>query len=227
MATRGTLRTHLRRRLQEPTASNWSDATLNDYLNIGYQVAQEEVEVIDPERFLYVDTANVVKDQAFYAMPSNSKAPRRLRYKSSSGGDLMDIPERKLSDLLPVDFQTTRGRTDSSPVWARHGRYILIDPAPSQNVTDGLELTYVPALVMSSDADVPEVDLNLQYAIVLVAHLIALADTDNVEAVQTVRDELAMFVQRMPRHYETTHALRGGRTIAPADRLKYSAEDVV
>lgn len=226
MATRGSMRTHLRRRLQEVSPAQWSDSALNDYLNVALQWVQQEVEAIDPEAVLYVDTADLVKGQAEYALPTNCKTPRRVRVKLDSGGDYVDIEERPLQETFG-DWYTNMGTTNrpaSMTVWALQGRFIKLDPTPGQSVTDGLELTYVPALTMGDDADVPEIDVDLHYGIVLMAQVIALADVDDSSARESALKEYALFAGRLQRHYYRSLAQQGGPTIRPSPRLKLGGD---
>ena len=198
MATRAQLRAWLRRRLQETTPAQWTDSTLNSYLNEGLYFMQQEIEKIEPEAFVYVDTANTVADQDLYAMPTNMKSDLELEYKAASSSEYATVPKR--------DRRFTRENTTGLVYYAHQGRYFLIRPVPSNSVSAGLRLTYVPILTMGSDSDVPILNIDLHMGIVLAAQLTALGDVDESTGKEAVRTELAQMILRIPLHYQKTSA---------------------
>lgn len=224
MANRAELRTHLRRRLQELTPAQWSDATLNDYLNLGYQMMQEEIETLYPEAFLYIDTTDVVAAQRAYAPPLNMKSPRRFRLKMGAGEEYTDLSESDLDLLYPNDYEKQTNRSSHTPLWALEGQYFVIDPTPSASIADGIELTYVPTLMMGDDSDVPEMPANVHIGIIVGAQYHALSDTANAVDKEATTQEMNRIIARLPRHFKRTLARRGGEQISVPQRIKFGSD---
>jgi len=203
MATRTILRNMLTRRLQDSGNAQWSEATLNLYLNMGLQYMEKEILKLDPMAFIYEDTANITTDVSHYPMPSNSMFEVGVYNRGTSTGAWNWL------DYIELPWIQAGGSTnwDSNPFskgYARSGRYLVIYPTPTASVTTGLKLEYVPWLTMGADADVPEIDVGLQEGIVFRAEEIALGDTAQ-EAVKA-KEDLAQVITAIPLYYRR----RGG-----------------
>jgi hypothetical protein len=203
MATRTQLKDMLKRRLQDSGNAQWSDDTLNLYLNFGYQYMEKEILKVDPMAFIYEDTANIVAGTAYYPMPSNAMWEVGVYTKSTSDGEYewMDYIE------LPWIQAGSSPNWESNPFsrgYSRAGRYLVLFPEPTANITNGIALEYVPWLTMGADTDVPEIDPGLQEGIVFRAEEIALGDTAQ-EAVKAEKD-LAQVITSIPAYYRR----RGG-----------------
>lgn len=204
MATRATIREHLRRRLQEVVPAKWSDAALNVYINQAYQYTQGVVQMVEPLAFgHYEDAIETVQNQRLYPLPVNNLTPIRLQIRETTDGAYKDIGFVWFEDSLPpVDFSTTQ-RDVPGRVWGLQGTYLFLDPPWGKpNIAEGLRLTYVPALVMGSDSDVPETPQNTHFMIVLLAHLCALADTArHSDERKAVAAEVALEVRHFLSHW--------------------------
>jgi hypothetical protein len=193
----------LRRQLQEVTAAKWTDATLNLYLNLGLQFVQRRIMAINPEFVIYTDYTNVVSAQASYPKPIGTKFECNLYYKSSSTATsytklsripYLDIAEFLHANVSPVNLESA---------YAIKGRFIVIWPTPTSNVTDGLKLEYVPTLSMGADADVPyDIVTDLHEAIVYRAGMIALRDTDEPGDLFSI--ELKAALEDLPVYYRVS-----------------------
>lgn len=213
MATRAQMREWLRRRLNETTADQWSDSALNDYLNQGLVMVQDEIEKVDDEAFVYEDVANTVVAQQKYPFPTNMKKVLKLEYKASSSADYVELDQisswRKIED--PDINQATL-------VYAMYGRYLYIKPEPTVAVTQGLRLTYVPVLAMGSDSDVPDVVSDLHIAIVLFAQLVAFGDSSGATARTEVKEDLLYHLNRIATTYGRNSG--GAEQFTVADHVK-------
>ena len=136
MATRTQLRTWLRRRLQETTAAQWTDATLNDYINEGYREVGDAIKAVDPEWLVYQDSHNIVVDQYLYKVPTNMDSLIELWYRSSNTAEYSRLDWRRRRSM--------ETDTSSSQVsYSVKGKYIQISPTPAPAVTKGLRRDYV------------------------------------------------------------------------------------
>lgn len=204
MATRASIREHLRRRLQEITPAKWSDATLNIYINQGYQYTQGVVQLVEPLAFgHYEDAIDMEANKRLYPLPVNCLTPVRLQMKTTATGQYKDIDFVWYEDLLPVVGTTSTQRDSSEPVWGLEGVYLFLDPEwGGTTITEGLRLTYVPALAMGSDSDVPETPQNTHFMIVLFSHLCALADVArDSDDRKAVAEEAALEVRHFLSHW--------------------------
>lgn len=171
--TRGQMRTMLRRRLQEVTAAQWTDATLNTYLGLGLYYMEGVVLKIDPEAFIYTDTQDSVVSQSDYPIPANFMYEVGV-YRLVSG-------EYIWMDKIPMTNIRRNTSTEyTNPYdtgYGRRGRYIVVYPTPSVATGDYLKVEYVPWLSMGDDDDVPDLSIGLHEGIVYRAEMIALGDT--------------------------------------------------
>ena len=213
MATRAQLRTILQRRLQDTGQAQWATASLDVYLNFGLTYMQKEIMKVDPMAFIYEDTANLVSGTAYYPMPSNSMFEVGVYIRETAGG------EYKWLDYIELPWIQAGGSAnwDTNPFpagYSRAGRYLVIHPEPTSNITAGIKMEYVPWLTMGADSDVPEIDVGLQEGIIFRAEEIALGDTAQ-EAVKA-KEDLAQVIVNIPLFYRR----RGGQQrISPNSTL--------
>lgn len=187
----------LQRRLQDSGNAQWSDDTLNAYLNYGLTFMQKEIMKLDPMAFLYSDTANLTAT-SYYPMPANSMFEVGVYTRSTPTGTW------RWEDFIELPWIQAGGSDnwDANPYshgYSRWGRYLYIYPTPVVAVTSGLRLEYVPWLTMGADADQPEIDTGLQEGIVFRAEEIALGDTAQ-EAVKA-KEDLAQVLVSLPMYY--------------------------
>ena len=213
MSTRSQLKSMLQRRLQDTGNAQWSDSTLNLYLNMGLQFMQKEILKVDPMAFIYEDTANIVSGTTHYPMPSNSMFEVGVYTREVAGGeygwlDYIELPGIQAGG--PANWQSN----PFSKGYSRAGRYLVLHPEPALSITAGISLEYVPWLTMGADTDVPEIDTGLQEGIVFRAEEIALGDTAQ-EAVKAMED-LAQVMVSIPQYYRR----RGGvQRITPIESM--------
>ncbi len=203
--TRVQLRTMLRRQLQEVTAAKWTDAVLNSYLNLGLQFVQRRIMAINPEFVIYTDLTNVVSAQSNYPKPIGTKFDCNVYYKSSTTATkftkLKRIPYLDIAEFLTAGVSPT----NLTSAYAIKGRFLVIWPTPTANVTNGLKLESVPTLSMGADADVPyDIVTDLHEAIVYRAGMIALRDTDEPGDLFTA--ELKAALDDLPLYYRVSAA---------------------
>jgi len=180
---RSTIRTLLRRQIMEVTVSQWSDAVLNDLINVAYHVSQKEIMKVDPEAFLeWVRRDLTVADGSFYPRPEGSWWPNQVRMKNqgSSRYEMLQFKPFDEAETWGIDSSgkpTGDAADPAGHVWARRGNYVCIFPAPTATITAGLELIHVPTLILAVDTDIPAVPLGVHIAIVYIAKVLALGET--------------------------------------------------
>lgn len=182
--TRATIRTLLRRRLNEQTADTWDDNTLDTLINLAYALILKQVRKVDPEAVLFWDYRNTVAGTNWYEKPSGTRGPVEVGLKKAASDTDWKALTRK-------PYWIARDWTDASEtVYCHRGQYIGIFPAPSASVTNGIQFLHAAADTLPTDTDVPKLETTLHYAIVLWASLIAKGESpesDTKDALELVR----------------------------------------
>jgi hypothetical protein len=191
--TRAQQLTMLRRRLQEVTAAQWTDAVLNTNLNLGLSYMQKKVLVVDPEAFIYTDTTPLVNAQRDYPKPVGFNYEIAV-YISTNGGTSYTLADA-------VDYRTIIEAEASGVCYAHKGRFFVLYPTPSGASAAGLKIEWVPTLSMGSDDDVPDLNTNLHEGIVYRAEMISLGDTSQEAQVAAVElkavvDDIKMYYRK-------------------------------
>ena len=193
---RSTIRTLLRRNLQETTADNWSDTILNEIINVAYGLVRKEVRRVDREALVAWDLADITSGTQFYEKPEGTFGPLEV--------NVLDSGEYK--PIRRIDYDLTRPSTfnSSSPtfsntVWFHRGKFIGLYPIPSVSVTDGLQFVHSYGETLSADSDVPGIHTDLHYAIVLWATILAKGETR--EDIQPVRVSLQAMIGDIGLYY--------------------------
>jgi hypothetical protein len=164
--TRGTIRTLVRRRLNEEVADNWDDTTLDTLINLAYALILKQVRKVDPEAVLFWDYRNSVAGTSWYKKPSGTRGPVEVGLKATSA-------DTDWTALKRVPYHIARDHTGSDTVYCHRGEYIGIFPAPSASVTSGIQFLHAPTDTLATDSEVPKLEQTLHYAIVLWATLLA------------------------------------------------------
>lgn len=204
------MRDWLRRRLNETTPDQWTNADLNTYLNEGLRFMQQTIESIDNEAFVYIDTTPCIADQQAYAWPTNMKREMQVEIKyNTSQTDYTILVRRgyrrvKSPDGGWVDLWSGEGVSAQANTYAHRGRYLYLQTAPTENVTAGIRLTYVPILSMGADSDVPDLPIDLHMGVVLKAQLVAFGDASGAIDKESVTKELGEILALLPTHYDKT-----------------------
>lgn len=207
---RGTIRTFQRRILQEETPDQFSNAILDDYINFGYQWVEEQVLEVDPEAFIYIDTADIVAGQRYYAKPVNMLTELFLEYSETPSDENSWKPLTYTSMTLMKNPTLSRyihpelAVSTEKAQYAHAGGWFYLGWTPPANITDGLQLIHVPSLVMGADTDIPEVHTKLHYAIVLAAAIFALGETP--EDTGKLQGMLKGLTEQIPKWYHKTLA---------------------
>ena len=189
----------LERRLQDTVNAQWTAATLNTYLNYGLQYMQKRILEVEPQAFVYTDSANITVNEPSYPMPANAMWEVAVYIKSNAADAEYQWLDRIELPWIQAGGSLHWRENPYTTGYARRGRYLVIHPKPSATISAGLKLEYVPWLVMGSDTDIPEIDPGLQEGIVYRAEEIALGDTAQ-EAVKA-KEDLSQVVTDIARYY--------------------------
>ena len=179
---RATIHTLVRKRINEATADQWSDADVNSAINVGYQQMEMVILESDPDAFIKVDRAALVVTQHEYAKPASLIHEIDVSILDSVSGDY---------DVIKMgNYHDVRGRGSSEvQQYAHYGRYIFLGPAPDAALAAGLQIVYVPALVLSVAASVPQLAQAYHTAIVISAAITLIGETaDGIDKMMKERD---------------------------------------
>jgi len=176
--TRLDLRTLLRRRLQEGTADNWSDAILNTILDHALSRMIGEVKRVDPFAFVTTSLVNTVSGTATYAKPADAWGIYEVALLDSATSEYRPI-KRIEYDLTRPPNSLTSAPTYGDTTWYHFGTSVGIYPTPTASVTNGLRYTYFPNDTFADDSDSPTFHVSLHYGVVLWAAMIAIGETED------------------------------------------------
>lgn len=185
----------LRRRLQERVADQWTDAELNELLNLGLLEIQKSVLQVDPLAIIWIDVDDIVAGQEFYEVPPGMWYEFEVGVKTSAS-------DADFTILDPCSYHTRRSLSSGAGRYSRLGKYISIRPIPTGSVVDGLQVRYVPSLSMSNDSDVPDLNLGLHLGIVLWAQILALGES--LEDSGPTQATLKGLIEQIPLFYRNT-----------------------
>lgn len=214
---RSNIRTQVRSYLDEPTATDWTEAELNTLVNVYYhQVYAAAVEVYEDYK---VSTSNIttIADQQEYSLPTDLFKIRRVEvnYDVSNANS---IPLR----ALPVPMDSVRrdlgnqnlGVTiQRSPVYFLRGTVIGFIPVPDKAGTNAIKIWYVPTLSDLSDdttnIDIPYADRYwLLIAYGAAAEALRFGQQESVEAGK-LEDKFFAGIEKMKQELEDRIAEEG------------------
>jgi len=192
---RSTMRTLLRRRIQEETADDWSDDDLNTLMNLAYALVAKQVRKVDPEAIMHWEYRDTVADTNWYELPEGTRG-------MSSVGLKLNSSDTTYTDLRRTSHRVARTEANASePVYCIRGQYLGIFPAPTAAITNGIELIHAPTPTLAEETDVPKLEATLHYAIVCWATL--LAKGESVEDDTKDANELRRILADIPDDYGT------------------------
>ena len=183
----------LRRRLNEESADNWDDSTLNTLIDLAYALVLKQVRKVDPEALLFWDTRNTVSGTNWYAKPSGTRGPVEVGVKKTTADTAFE-PLRRRPYHVARDITS-----EDEMVYCHVGEYIGLFPAPSISVTNGLQMIHAPTDTLAVDADVPKLENTLHYAIVLWAELLAKGESPEDDS--KAAKELQRLLGDIPQDY--------------------------
>lgn len=190
--TRGTIRTLLRRRINEQTADHWDDSTLNTIIDTVYALVLKQVRKVDPEAVLFWDYRNTVAGTVWYEKPAGTRGPVEVGLKSlSTDTDWTPLPRRS--------YFIARDMTEGDTVYCHRGTYIGIFPAVTMSVTSGIQFIHAPTDTLADDNDVPKLESSLHLAIVLWAAMIAKGESPEDDTKDA--KELQRIIGDIPQDY--------------------------
>ena len=202
---RTTMRSRLRRRLNEDSPDNWTDDDLNELLGQGLIRLQTLIMRTEPQAFLTSCITDLVQGQSYYLKPGGMIYEVRVETKAAGvGATYAAIKRGDFDDVANDALAQSGGQSTPQTRYAHFGKELFIGPAPSENVSGGLKVFFVPTLSMAVDTDVPQVVLPLHMGIVLYAHLFAIGETG--EGRDQIREDLKEILADIPSYYRKTGA---------------------
>lgn len=192
--TRASIRTLLRRRLNEVVADNWSDDVLNTLIDLAYALVLKQVRKVDPEAVLFWDYRDTAVATSWYEKPAGTRGPVEVGLKTS-------VADTDWSPLVRKPYWLARDWTGSERVYCHRGTYIGIFPATDLAITQGIQFIHAPTDTLAVDTDVPKVETTLHYAIVVWATLLAKGESPEDDSKDA--RELQRIIGDIPADYGT------------------------
>lgn len=121
-------------------------------LNLGYRMVNNAVVQVDPYFNGQISTADLVANQKYYSSPSQLKKLIRLEIGYTSATERYRARLVSQQSLPQADEIISYPTTE--PVVQTFGNNLMLNPIPTQNVTDGLRFFYIKGVVdLSSNTD--------------------------------------------------------------------------
>jgi len=182
----------LRRRLQEPTADQWTDADLLILINLGIGSVQKLVQTIDPDAFTIATAQDIVSGTRDYNWPTGAWVPVAVEWVGAT--------ETTAIEKIPR-YEILAAAQGDTPRVTRFGTKLRVTPTPTENVTSGLLVYHIPTLSVAADADaIPFID-PLHILVVLFAEKWAIGDTG--EDAAAVQKDIDYEVALLPGYYRS------------------------
>jgi len=191
--TRGTIRTMLRRQIQDVPGVQWSSAELNEQIDATYSLVQKEIFKSFPEAHLFWDTMDVTAGTSWYPLPATFGIASIGLKSVSTATYFTPLKRKRYADILTV--------ASVEQFYSRRGQWIGIFPVPAASVTNGLEIVHTPIMSMSEDTDVPRIKTPLHPAIALWAKLLLLGELDSQP--DETANRLREMLSDIPNWYES------------------------
>ena len=161
------MRTLVRFQIPEPTPRFFSDAELNQYINLGHRRFVEKSLIV--EGIFNTDLFNGQQDYDLTGLPNLGISKIAITDDMGNKFKLRKINKGEMDDLLPT-WENASAGTPAFYV-LKHNRLMSIWPAPAFTVVNGVEATVkkIPADLVS-EGDIPEYpstyhDAPVEYAI--------------------------------------------------------------
>jgi len=179
VSTRLQIRNFLRRRLQDQVTSGgpWEDTDLDSLIDLATHRMQLFMMAFAPDVLIYIGKANTAANDALVELPEGIWTIRMVQILGSDGG---------YRRIRPAGYEELVGRNETALTWdrssvstiryARLAEWLYLSPVPTENITDGLRIHYVPSHSMSSDTDIPKIPLMTHMGIALQANVYALPE---------------------------------------------------
>lgn len=202
---RSTMETWLDRR----TDGAWTSSQLVDFLNQGLLKLGQYVSSVDPDFFMRLRRQDLEAGVSHYPRPTDARHVDSVWIKDSTSGLYTPIDKRQRA-FIRNRYRASGVSSGGTTVWARVGRYIQIDPAPSSNVSAGLQVweSYLPT--MAEDGSEPPLPIDLHQAIVNRAQRLMLPETaDFISLADSLDKEYASMIGDWAQGYfETAEPLQ-------------------
>jgi len=134
--TRDEARSLIRKSLNEDSEKFYKDSEINDWLKFRYKRVTNSVAESFEGFFGETSYTDLVSGQKRYALPSNFKKLQQIRVN-------YDGNWRVASRITKAELDPSRTYSTAYPFYLLLGDEINIEPAPSANVTSGLEIDQI------------------------------------------------------------------------------------
>jgi hypothetical protein len=211
------MRSILRRRIDDPVddandGAFFSNAELDEALNLGANRLQQMISVVDPAAFLDISRQSIEADTWKYPKPTGSWSILDVRMLNADGNEYVSLGE-------PLDaWQLDKVAASSGDTrFGFFGRFIRLAPTPDTAVNDGLEWWYVKSNALETGASFDNESYDFHTGLadlhILLTQLVLLPEqvSDGAEA---LRKLIASAQEMVPLYYRRTLGPEVGFSIA-------------
>lgn len=156
------IRDYVRDVLDEQSASDWTNAEIDVWINVRYHQVYTAIINTFEDYYSTTTQANTVADQQEYSLPSDFYKLRRVEINYDTS-QTSNAPQR----ALPINIDSVRrdlGQTNlgviiqHNPIYYIRGNTIGFIPIPDKGQTNAIKYWYVKTVSdMSADSDAPDI----------------------------------------------------------------------
>jgi hypothetical protein len=216
------MRSILRRRLDDPEGDAndgafFSNAELDEALNLGANRLQRLISIVDPAAFLDISRQNLESDTWKYPKPTGSWSVLDVRMLNAAGTEYVSLGDPLDVWQLDKVAQSNGGNTR----FGFFGRFIRLAPVPDAARTDGLEWWYVKSNALetgtSHDSESYDFHTGLANLHILLTQEVLLPEqvSDGAEALRTL---IKAEAESVPLYYRRTLGPEVGFSIANLEK---------
>lgn len=205
---RGNMRRLLRRRLNDVStdteAQFFTDAELNEALDMGASKIEKAVLAIDKTATMKITRQNVEANEPLYPKPAGVWSVLDVKLLDPTSGEY-----RSLGDPISIEDLEKLSTVGNTTVrYAHIGRWIQLGPVPSAAITNGLEWRTIFGVEIAdgedNDGQVYPFPTGLHNAVVLWAQLILTPEFEAGVNTDEIRKQLAEDLGDIPMYFSRT-----------------------
>jgi|SRR3990172_5767981 len=139
----GEFRTAIRRYLKEANAatSYWDNDFLDSIFNAQYRKRSAELIMAFEGWFVSVVTRDITAEQARYAFPDGMQRVQKMELVRLDGRTVPILRYERHREYNPASNSGSSGES-YLPSWRLQGNGFVLEPAPTESVSNGLQLEY-------------------------------------------------------------------------------------
>lgn len=205
------MRSLLRRRLDDPELLDgdpgdnqfFSDANLDEILNLAAQRLQRMITIVEPAAFLDITEQNLEANVWKYPKPRGAWSIQDVRMQDATSGEYRSLGE----PVDPWDLDQVARSAGSTTRFGFFGRFIRLAPTPTTALTNGLQWWVVQSVEVATGAQYDNESFDFHTGLANL-HILLAQEVSSPEQTGDGMDELRKLIsaeqETIPLYYRRT-----------------------